>query len=43
MLYRVGSKGDLPMAAWTRDELNKIGSTEELQIAAERANGQRRN
>ncbi len=29
----------IPMAAWTSDELNKIGMAEELQIAALRADG----
>ena len=31
------------MTAWTRDELNKIAAADELQIAALRADGTRRN
>jgi len=31
------------MTAWTSDELNKIGSAEELEIASIRRNGGRRN
>jgi hypothetical protein len=32
-------KGDDLMTAWTKDELNKIGSAEELKIAALRLDG----
>ena len=31
------------MAAWTRDELNKIGNAEELQITSLRRDGTLRN
>jgi hypothetical protein len=33
------NKRDIPMTAWTREELNKIGSAEELQIASLRKDG----
>jgi hypothetical protein len=32
-------EGDAPMAAWTSDELNKIGRAEELEIASVRRAG----
>ena len=33
------NKRDMSMTAWTREELNKIGSAEELQIASLRKDG----
>jgi hypothetical protein len=32
-------KRGIPMIAWTSDELNKIGTAEELRIASLRTNG----
>src|SRR5438105_641197 len=36
---RVRSEGGAPMTTWTRDELNKIGTVEELEIAPLRHGG----
>ncbi len=36
-------EGGAPMAAWTSDELNKIGRAEELEIASTRRDGTLRN
>ena len=36
-------KGETPMTTWTSDELNKIGSAEELEIASARGDGTLRN
>jgi hypothetical protein len=33
------NKGGIPMTTWTSDELNKIGTAEELQIASLRQDG----
>jgi hypothetical protein len=33
------SKGNMPMQQWTNDELHRIGSTEELRVAALQADG----
>lgn len=33
------SEGDTPMTTWTSDELNKIGTAEELEIASLRRDG----
>src|SRR6185436_103776 len=33
------SEGDTPMTTWTSDELNKIGTAEELEIASLRDDG----
>jgi hypothetical protein len=32
-------KGDIPMTTWTSDELNRIGTAEELEIASRQDNG----
>jgi hypothetical protein len=32
-------EGELPMTAWTNDELNRIGNAEELEIASLRRDG----
>ena len=37
------SEGDTPMTTWTSDELNKIGTAEELEIASRRRDGTLRN
>src|SRR2546422_4324545 len=36
-------EGDAPMTTWTSDELNKIGTAEELEIASLRRDGTLRN
>jgi hypothetical protein len=36
-------KGDAPMTTWTSNELNKIGTAEELEIASLRRDGTLRN
>jgi hypothetical protein len=36
-------KRGIPMIAWTSDELNKVGTAEELQIASLRSDGTLRN
>jgi len=36
-------KGDVPMTTWTSNELNKIGTAEELQITSPRRDGTLRN
>jgi hypothetical protein len=37
------NEGGMTMTAWTNDELTKIGTAEELQIASRRRNGTLRN
>jgi hypothetical protein len=37
------NEGGMTMTAWTNDELTKIGTAEELQIASQRRNGTLRN
>ena len=32
-------KGDAPLTTWTNDELNKVGTAEELKIASLRRDG----
>jgi hypothetical protein len=43
MHKRNSEKGDAPMTTWTSDELNKIGTAEELRIASLRRDGTLRN
>jgi hypothetical protein len=39
----MNNEGGMTMTAWTNDELTKIGTAEELQIASRRRNGTLRN
>jgi hypothetical protein len=43
MHERNSEKGDAPMTTWTSDELSRIGTAEELQIASLRGDGTLRN